>query len=377
MPSSETVAPQATYDLTIVRTFAAPRELVFRLWSDPVHRAGWWGPQGHALAENRADFREGGEWATTIVNPDGSRARMHGVFTAIEPSHRLAFTYVFDEAGIDSEVEIALSETADGTLMHFRQGPFPSDAERASHDWGWSSSFVTMAAYVQTLLLEGAPWRRRYDGVAADFAAAAERAASDGTAAGEPLADGEVLEIRRLFDAPRELVWRAWSNPEHIARWWGPETCWLEEVEMDFREGGSWAFWMRNGVGLDHRIGGMYRRIEQPGRLTFTYINAYDGHEMEVDLTFLERGGQTEMRFRQARFLNVAERDGHAEGWTSTFDLLADYLAALLPMGGLAPVGRPRRDGVAEDIAAARANEGRWWGEGPAGPPESAIGAER
>src|SRR5690606_32912657 len=100
----------------------------------------------------------------------------------------------------------------------------------------------------------------------------------------------EVLEITRVFEAPRELVWRLWSSPEHIARWWGPETCWLDKVEMDLREGGKSHFWMRTGNGLDHHISGAYRGSEPPGRVTFTYINAYDGHEMEVDLTFISRG---------------------------------------------------------------------------------------
>ena len=171
----------------------------------------------------------------------------------------------------------------------------------------------------------------------------------------------DVLEITRVFDAPRELVWRLWSSPEHIARWWGPETCWLDTVDMDFREGGAWHFWMRNDTGLDHHISGAYRRIEPPERLTFTYINAYDGHETEVDLTFSERDGGTEMRFRQARFLNVAERDGHEEGWSSTFNLLALYLGRVGASG--LPRGRPRSDGVAEDIAEARARQRKWWGE--------------
>jgi uncharacterized protein YndB with AHSA1/START domain len=180
------------------------------------------------------------------------------------------------------------------------------------------------------------------------------------------LAPEEVLEITRTFDAPRELVFRLWSSPEHIARWWGPETCWLDTIEMDFREGGAWRFWMRNEFGLDHRIGGVYREIRSPERLTFTYINAYDQHEMLVTIDFLDRDGRTEMRFHQAPFLNVAERDGHGEGWSSTFELLGEYLAGFAGVDA-GPKGRPRRDGVAEDIVAARAR-GRGWPGAPEEP---------
>jgi uncharacterized protein YndB with AHSA1/START domain len=178
------------------------------------------------------------------------------------------------------------------------------------------------------------------------------------------LAPEEVLEITRTFDAPRELVFRLWSSPEHIARWWGPETCWLETIEMDFRECGAWRYWMRNGNGLDHWIGGTYRRIEPPGRLTFTYTNKYDGHEMDVDIVFKDIGGKTEMHFRQEAFRNVGERDGHREGWSSSLDLLAGYLAKL-DRATVAPVGRPRREQEAPDIVAARNERSAWWNDRP------------
>jgi uncharacterized protein YndB with AHSA1/START domain len=167
-------------------------------------------------------------------------------------------------------------------------------------------------------------------------------------------APDEVLEITRTFDAPPALLWRLWSNPEHIVRWWGPQTCWLEVCEMDFREGGAWRFWMRNGSGLDHWIGGTYREIRPHERLSFTYVNAYDGHEMVVAIDFIDLGARTEMRFLQAPFLNEVERDGHRVGWTSTFELLAAYLLRFEGVIEVTPVGRPRRDGVAEDIVAAR-----------------------
>lgn len=176
------------------------------------------------------------------------------------------------------------------------------------------------------------------------------------------LAPEEVLEITRVLEAPRTLVFKLWESPEHIARWWGPETCWLETIEMDFRVGGAWRFLMRNGHGLDHRISGEYREIRPPERLSFTYVNAYDQHEMLVTIDFLERGEKTEMRFRQAPFLNVSERDGHKEGWSSTLDLLVAYLLRIDHATAM-PWGRPRRDGVAEDIAAARTRQHSRWSE--------------
>jgi uncharacterized protein YndB with AHSA1/START domain len=176
-------------------------------------------------------------------------------------------------------------------------------------------------------------------------------ASTEGKATAE--ADDRVLEIVRTFAAPRALVFRMWSEPEHIVRWHGPEGFWLTHCEQDFRIGGAWRRCMSNGPGHEHWISGVFREIREPERLSFTYINDYDGHEMLVEMDFLDRGHETEMHFRQSQFANVAERDGHGWGWNSGFDLLAAYLLRLNP-ADLRPVGAPRIDGVAADIIAAR-----------------------
>jgi uncharacterized protein YndB with AHSA1/START domain len=84
---------------------------------------------------------------------------------------------------------------------------------------------------------------------------------------------------------------------------------------------------MRSTEGKEHWIHGVYQEIVPPKRLVFTYINDADGHEMLVTLNFAAGDARTEMSFRQAVFLNVAERDGHNFGWSSTMELLAEYVA--------------------------------------------------
>jgi uncharacterized protein YndB with AHSA1/START domain len=163
----------------------------------------------------------------------------------------------------------------------------------------------------------------------------------------------EVLEFTRVFDAPLALVWRMWRDPEHMVRWHGPEGYWLTECELDFRVGGKWSRTMSRAADHAHRIYGEYLEIREPERLRFTYVNDYDAHEMVVTLDFAERDGKTEMRFHQAPFTTVEERDAHGWGWMSGLDLLASYVAKVKAADG-SPVGHPRRDGVAEDIVALR-----------------------
>jgi uncharacterized protein YndB with AHSA1/START domain len=135
-----------------------------------------------------------------------------------------------------------------------------------------------------------------------------------------------VLAIDRLFDAPRALVFRLWSAPEHIVRWWGPRGFHLSQCEMDFREGGAWRFCMMPESGRGHWIHGEYREIDPPRRLSFTYTNDADGHDMLVEMDFLAEGEKTRLKFRQAVFMNVRERDGHRGGWTESLEIFERYL---------------------------------------------------
>lgn len=163
----------------------------------------------------------------------------------------------------------------------------------------------------------------------------------------------EVVEIVRTFDAPRALVWRLWSEPEHRLRWWGPEGFGLKSLDMDFREGGAWRMQMQHVSGYVHHVHGVFREVKEPSRLSFTYVNDEDMHETLVVMDFIDLGTKTEMRFRQAPFTTLTARDAHGWGWGSTLDLLADY-APKVPRIEPKPVGAPRIEGTAPDIVAAR-----------------------
>lgn len=155
-----------------------------------------------------------------------------------------------------------------------------------------------------------------------------------------------ILEIDRVFDAPRELVWRLWRDPEHLVRWHGPEDCALIECEQDFRVGGKWRRTMSARPGHGHVISGEYLALDEPSRMSFTYINAHDGFETVVTMEFFEApGGKTRMLFKQTPYISRAERDGHAWGWNSGFNCLEDYLARLAGTDGT-PQGRPRRETI-------------------------------
>jgi uncharacterized protein YndB with AHSA1/START domain len=142
------------------------------------------------------------------------------------------------------------------------------------------------------------------------------------------------LTITRTFDAPRALVWKAWTDPRHFLGWWGPRHHPAVDVSLDVRVGGRWRHCLRsveNGEELWH--GGEFRDVTPPERLAFTFTWEEEGErgvETVVTVTFVEHGGKTVMTLQQTPFQSDFQRDDHDEGWNSTFDRLAEQLATLM-----------------------------------------------
>ncbi|MEQ1951481.1 SRPBCC domain-containing protein [Mesorhizobium sp. CN2-181] len=140
------------------------------------------------------------------------------------------------------------------------------------------------------------------------------------------------LTIKRSFDAPRDFVFRCWTEPERLNRWCCPKGFTLPFSEGDIRPGGSFKTCMRAPDGTDHWLCGTYREIVPPERLVFSHrwLNDKGEHEHEtvVTITLREQDGKTLLTLHQAFFLSEASRDGHRGGWNETLDNLAEYLAA-------------------------------------------------
>lgn len=139
------------------------------------------------------------------------------------------------------------------------------------------------------------------------------------------------LVITRVFNAPRALVFAAWTEPEHLAHWSGPQGFTTPHSDMDLREGGKYRACLRSPQGEDHWVTGVYKAIEPPHRLVMTHAwedeQGRPGPETLITITLSEDApGKTRMHFRQTGFDSAPSRDGHGEGWTSSFDRLQTHL---------------------------------------------------
>lgn len=139
------------------------------------------------------------------------------------------------------------------------------------------------------------------------------------------------LVITRVLDAPAILVYKAWTEPEHMVRWMGPKGFTAPSAKLDVRPGGEYRALIRSAEGKDYWFRGVYREVVEARRLVFTFAweeNGERGQENLVTITFTEENGKTRMTFRQAPFQSVEERDGHEGGWSEAFDKLGVYVAA-------------------------------------------------
>lgn len=153
---------------------------------------------------------------------------------------------------------------------------------------------------------------------------------------------GQELVITRVFDAPRSLVFKAWTDQERVARWWGPKNFTTPFCKIDLRPGGAFHYCMRSPEGRDYWGKGIYREIIEPERIVFIDIFSDEfGNtvppakygmvpewpaETLVTVTLEEQNGKTKLTLRTGVPEEVAERAGARQGWTESLNKLAKYL---------------------------------------------------
>ena len=149
---------------------------------------------------------------------------------------------------------------------------------------------------------------------------------------------GMEINITRTFDAPRELVFQAWTDPHHLAQWFGPRHFNNPVCEVDARPGGRLLVHMQGPDGDVHPTHGVFHEVVEPERLVLTttaFNDAAGNPHLEVrhTVTFEEAGGKTTMTLHSVVVRATPEMagplSGMEQGWNESLDKLAEYLAAL------------------------------------------------
>jgi uncharacterized protein YndB with AHSA1/START domain len=152
----------------------------------------------------------------------------------------------------------------------------------------------------------------------------------------------EQFHLERTFDAPRELVWRAWTDPDHFKRWFAPQNFDTPVAKIDLRPGGMNLFCMRDPDGKEFWGKKVYREIVEPERLVYldsfcdaegntvdasTYGMSDWPAEVLTTVTFDDDGGKTRITITSEVPMALAAKHGALEGWGQTLDKLAAFLA--------------------------------------------------
>lgn len=143
------------------------------------------------------------------------------------------------------------------------------------------------------------------------------------------LAERPSLTLKRFYPVAPEKVWRAWTDPQALSRWFGPGGPQpVAAAELDVRVGGRYRVFFGGADGREHEVQGVYKEVMPNRRLVFTWTWPRTSPEREslVSIEFLKAGRGTELVFTHAQHFDESVRDSHLRGWSETFVKLEAFL---------------------------------------------------
>lgn len=329
MASLNEPAPAAADEFLISRVFNASSSTLFDLWTQPGHLARWWGPKGFTNPVCEVDARPGGMYRLTTRSPKGDEFPLKGSFLEVSRPLRLVMT--MDCSGHPAEWHDAVHPGRDrgrppAMVMHQTVTFEESDGRTRMTIRTKFDSAAIRDAVVRNGMDDG--WSQSLDRL--------EQSASEAAA---HQADRELLFSRELR-APRELVFRAWTDPEQVGKWWGPRGFTTTTEVMEVRRGGEWRHIMHGPDGTDYPNRTVYVEVAPPERLVYTNGGGKPGEseanfQTTVRFESLASGGtRITMRMvfptREMRDM-VVKVYGAVEGAHQTLERLESHLSGGRP----------------------------------------------
>lgn len=305
----------STKPLIFVRTFEAPRSLVWKVWNDPAHIAKWWGPAQFTNKNIDWNPRPGAKLNVDMVGPDGAVYPMPGSFVDVKEPELLSFkSGIPDGQGgmlLETLTQVQFDEIQGGTLLTI-------DIKILLQKPGVEEALAGME--------EG--WSQMLDKLAADVNAEA----------GVDLA-ARTIEASRVFDAPREFIWELWSDPKHMQHWWGPRGFTLTTESHEFKPGGHWKMVMHGPDGKNYDNFHTYTEIRKPFRI----VHEHGGPELRkligsdfIAIATFDALGPKKTKVTMAGIFPTIEalqfvvKNYHADqGQRENLDKLSEYIAKL------------------------------------------------
>lgn len=307
----------------IERVIRAPRERVFAAWVDGQALARWYAPQGCRVTFRVIDARTGGRYHSCIHTPDGHECWCVGEYLAVEAPMRIVQTMAVGNAngdmispqaaGMDpewpavTELTVTFEDHADGTLLTLKQTVDEALAMKTGAHPSWLQMLDRL----------------------------------DGLLEAESTTTDREIVVTRLIDAPRALVFEAWTDVRHLSKWWGPDGFTTTTSEIRFEPGGKWVYMMHGPDGRDYPNWIRYREIVPNEYIAYDHGGEdKNGPDEKPDVlfegsaTFTDEDGKTRVTMRsvlptkEARD-HVVREYGAIEGAEQTISHLDAYVQQL------------------------------------------------
>ncbi|HYR27592.1 MAG TPA: SRPBCC family protein [Thermoanaerobaculia bacterium] len=303
-------------EIVLTRVYDAPRDLVFTAWTDPRHLAKWYGPDGFTITTHEIDVRPGGHWNFMMHGPDGRDYPNRIVYHEVVRPERLVFAHGDDTGSISFNVIVTFEQEKKKTRVTLRNiFATAEERDRVEREHGaiegGNQTMARLAEHLPTM---------------------------------------EEFVISRTFAAPRDLVFKVWTDRDHLTQWWGPKGFKVFHCTNDPRPGGVMHYGMRAPDGGEMWGRWIYRAIEPPRRLEFiSSFSDPEGNpapapfdddwpaEILTTIHFEEQDGKTTVTVQWVPYNATgaqratfdAGRDSMTGGWTGTFTQLESYLETL------------------------------------------------
>lgn len=340
---------KARAHFVLTRLFEAPPAVLFEAWSKPEHLGHWWPPPTFTLPTCEMDFRRGGTFRQCMRSPEGRDYWSHGTYDEVAAPRRLVFTTLLDdEPGHQVHTEVTFAEQDGRTRLTVRESFDDTPMTRYALA-GLSACFDLLEAY---LVAKGDELREATGGPGPErLRDQRQTSVSSQAAASRPELElildpaKPTIVTRRVVEAPRSLVFEAFTRPEYLSRWMGPRTAPMILCQMDLRVGGNYRFVHRALDGQRFGFHGTYREILPPERLVRSFVFEWmPEHEALETLLLEERGGKTTittitvhktLEGRDAHFAGGRMAEGMEEGYARLDELLASMSAGASPDAGM------------------------------------------
>ncbi len=306
-------------EIQIVRTYDAPVELVWKVWTDLKHVEKWWGPRGFTLTTKSQELRPGGKWIFTMHAPDGTSFPNIATFREVVKYQKLVYDHgTSEEQDKLFSVTVTFEEKNGKTVMTMTTAfPIEQEAQAAKKfikDANGNSTWDRLAEYLEN------------------------------EAFGK-----DVFIINRTFKADIRTMFEMWANPEHLAKWLGPAGSKMSYVSVDAREGGTSHFKMTdiNGAVFYGKL--HFKEIRPPHHLVYTQIFSDENgnltkhpyhptwpDELLTTVTFAEEGPEeTRVTVKWEIYGKATDEERRTfknakietnQGWNSSFDKIDQLL---------------------------------------------------